>query len=97
MGSPEAALELVDVHAEYGARRVLQGVDLTLLPGEIVAMLGHNGAGKTTALRIAAGLKSPSRGTVGLFGRDIGRMTTSARARAGLSLVPKALEESFPP
>lgn len=59
-------------------------------------MLGHNGAGKTTALRIAAGLKSPSRGRVLLFGRDAKGLGAARRAGAGMALVPEGVSGLFP-
>jgi branched-chain amino acid transport system ATP-binding protein len=92
----EPALELDGVRASYGARTVLEGFSLSLAPGEIVALLGHNGAGKTTALRVAAGLKAPSAGKVRMLGRDVGRLNASARARSGLALVPEGVRGIFP-
>lgn len=58
------ALQMVGVHFSYGQNHVLQGVDLTLAPGEIGVLVGANGAGKSTLLSIVAGLLQPTKGTV---------------------------------
>lgn len=57
-------LTLRDIGLSYGERAILRGVDLSVAPGELVAVLGPSGSGKSTLLRIAAGLLRPSRGTV---------------------------------
>ena len=96
MASPEPALTLEGISAAYGPRPVIHDLSLSLAAGEVVAMLGHNGAGKTTALRIAAGLKSPSRGRVRLFGRDARGMSAARRAGAGMAFVPDGVRGLFP-
>lgn len=63
---------------------VLDGIDLTVAPGETVAITGRNGAGKTTLLRIAAGLLSPDEGTVRVSGLDPERRRTECQRRIGL-------------
>jgi iron(III) transport system ATP-binding protein len=63
------ALAFDDVHHAYGATRALRGVSLSILPGEVVALLGPSGCGKTSLLRIAAGLERPLAGTVVMNGR----------------------------
>ena len=93
--SESAALELRGIGAHYGPRTVLTGIDLAVLPGEIVALFGHNGAGKTTMLRVACGLKSASAGEVHLGGKKV-TGNASARARLGLSLVPEGVRGIFP-
>ena len=68
-GSVEVRLE--DLHRRYGDVRALDGLSLTLAPGELVALLGPSGCGKTTALRILAGLEEPTAGRVVVGGRDL--------------------------
>lgn len=74
-GGATPALALRDVAATYraagGDRPVLDGVELTLSPGELVAVLGANGSGKTTLLRVAAGALRPTHGSVRFLGRDL--------------------------
>lgn len=67
-------LELAGVWKRFGREWVLRDVNLSLRPGEVVALLGPNGVGKTTLLRVAATLTRPQRGTVRLFGRPAGRL-----------------------
>jgi len=84
-------LELVDVEAGYASARVLNGVSLTVGEGEVVALLGRNGMGKTTLLRTVCGLRPPARtaGTVRFRGTDIGALAAHDVARAGISIVPQ--------
>ena len=65
-----AAVSLDDITVDFGSVRALDGVDLTVAEGAIVAVLGHNGAGKTTAIRVAATLLRPTSGTVHIQGVD---------------------------
>jgi branched-chain amino acid transport system ATP-binding protein len=68
-------LELADVHTYYGAIQALKGISLNVREGEIVTLIGSNGAGKSTTLRSINGLQRPRQGTISFQGRDI---TTSA-------------------
>ncbi len=74
--------------ASYGSLQVLFGVDLSVDQGEILALLGTNGAGKSTVLRVMAGLMPPVAGQLLYDGRDISREDTVSRVRAGLVMVP---------
>jgi ABC-type branched-subunit amino acid transport system ATPase component len=65
-----AALDVHDLDFAYGAQQVLFGVSLTIAEGEIAALLGTNGAGKSTILRAVAGLDAPVAGSIELFGED---------------------------
>ena len=82
-------LQLNDVWAGYGRVSVLRGVDLTVPAGSAVALLGPNGAGKSTLLKVAAGHIRPTRGHVRLDDEPVGRWRPSARAKAGMSLIPE--------
>ena len=83
------ALRLTDLHSYYGKSHILQGVTLEVGPGEIVTLLGRNGAGKSTTLKSAVGLITPRQGRVELEGRDVTGQSAYRIAAAGLSLVPE--------
>src|SRR6185503_7828584 len=86
------ALELVDVSVSYGNRRALEAVSLQVGAGEIVTLLGANGAGKSTTLRAVSGLVRPARGRVLYDGRDVTRWPADVRVAAGLGHVPEGRE-----
>ncbi len=88
-------LEVEGVNCHYGKVHVLRDVSLTVQEGEIVSILGPNAAGKTTALRVIAGLKAPSAGTVRYRGENITPRNTFERVRRGLVLVPEG-RQIFP-
>jgi branched-chain amino acid transport system ATP-binding protein len=88
-------LELHDLDVAYGTRRALDGVSLRVGAGEIVTLLGANGAGKSTTLRTISGLVRAARGRIVYDGRDITRATPDAIVAAGLCHVPEA-REIFP-
>jgi len=73
----------------YGRRTVVKGVDLTLRSGEIVALLGRNGAGKTTIFQMIVGLVRPDGGGVYLDGANISAVPTHQRAGIGLTYLPQ--------
>ncbi|HSK94435.1 MAG TPA: ABC transporter ATP-binding protein [Candidatus Angelobacter sp.] len=89
------AVRLGGVTAGYraagGERRVLDGVDLAVRAGELVALLGPNGSGKTTLLRVIAGVLVPSRGSVELFGRPLVGWPRAQLARA-VAVLPQSTE-----
>ena len=80
----EPLIELRDVEMHYGPVRALAGVDLQVRPGELVAILGQNGAGKTTAISLMLGMRSPTAGRVRVFGREPG--DPEIRTRVGAML-----------
>jgi len=90
-----AVLELEDVAVSYGKRRALDGLTLSVAPGEIVTLLGANGAGKSTTLRAVSGLVRPARGRIRFEGRDISRVPADAIVAGGVSHVPEG-REIFP-
>jgi branched-chain amino acid transport system ATP-binding protein len=85
----DAALELRDVEAAYGPFRALFGLSLQVGVGEAVALLGSNGAGKTTVARVASGLVTPTSGRVLVGGRDMTGARTYEFARAGVAHAPE--------
>jgi len=82
-------LELADVRAGYGSIEVLHGVDLAVEEGSVFALLGPNGGGKSTALKVCAGLVAPTSGEVRLAGRDVRGISADARARLGVCTIPE--------
>jgi branched-chain amino acid transport system ATP-binding protein len=79
----------------YGRIRILDGVTLSLSAGEVVAVIGHNGMGKTTLLRTLLGFLKARAGTIHLAGRDITTAGTAKRCRLGLGYVPQG-RQIFP-
>ncbi|ARP86101.1 ABC transporter ATP-binding protein [Bordetella genomosp. 9] len=77
------------LHAHYGASHVLRGVDLHIGPGEAVGLLGRNGMGKTTLIRVLAGHLRCSAGRVRIAGGDRTHAPAHARARLGMAYVPE--------
>src|SRR5437870_8065231 len=78
-----------DLHAYYGRAHILQGVSLDARSGEVVALLGRNGAGKSTALKAIMGLVPPAAGDVSFAGHRIERLPPYRIARLGLGYVPE--------
>jgi len=81
--------EVRDVHVAYGSVTALRGISLEVREGEIVCLLGANGAGKSTTLRTVSGLLHPLRGEVLLRGHPIHRLSAEAIAKRGISHVPE--------
>ena len=86
---PSPLLELANVRASYGKIEVLHGVDLVVPEGSVVALLGPNGGGKTTTLKVASGQMSASSGCVHLAGRHVNGAPADALARMGLCTIPE--------
>ncbi len=82
-------LELDDLHVAYGDSHIVQGVSLRVGAGQLVAVLGRNGVGKTTLIRAVAGLTPAREGRVMLRGQDITREPAHAIAGRGIRLVPQ--------
>jgi putative ABC transport system ATP-binding protein len=81
MTETEALVQLTGVHKRYGETVGLAGVDLTIMPGESVAVMGPSGSGKSTLLNIVAGLDRPTSGTVRVHGEELNAMGEGALAR----------------
>ena len=82
-------LEVENIHTSYGLSRVLFGISLHVAQGEVVALLGRNGVGKTTTLRSIMGLTKPQSGSVRWKGKEIIGMQPFQIAQAGIGLVPE--------
>jgi branched-chain amino acid transport system ATP-binding protein len=85
----EPLLSVRDIHTFYGYSYVVQGVSLELRAGQVVAVLGRNGMGKTTLVRSIAGLTPPRRGEVRFQGEPLGGLSPYAIAQRGIALVPQ--------
>jgi branched-chain amino acid transport system ATP-binding protein len=86
-GSP--ALELKGVRAAYGRIEVLHGVDLVVPEGSVMALLGPNGGGKTTTLKVASGQMTPLTGCVHIGGRHVNGASADSLARIGVCTIPE--------
>jgi len=82
-------LELNDIHTYYGNIHALKGISLHIEAGEIVTLIGSNGAGKTTILRTIQGLLRPSQGRIIFEGNSLETLSTQAIVRLGLSQSPE--------
>jgi len=87
--SAQPILELEDVHTYYGSIQALKGVSLNVNQGEIVTLIGANGAGKSTTLRSINGLNSPRRGRIRFQGRDITYASAHDIVEQGISQSPE--------
>src|SRR5579862_5328733 len=83
------ALKLSNVHAFYGDSHILHGVGFSLEEGEVLALLGRNGAGKTTCISTIVGFVAPKQGDIGLFGEAIGGLSPERISRLVIGLVPQ--------
>jgi branched-chain amino acid transport system ATP-binding protein len=82
-------LEIEGVETRYGAIQALKGLDLEVRQGEIIALLGANGAGKSTTIKTITGLVKPNKGRIRFEGRDITACETEDIARMGIACVPE--------
>ena len=84
-----AALEIKGLHAWYGESHVLHGVDIVVQPGEVVTLLGRNGAGRTTMLRAIMGLTGTRKGSIKVNGVETIGMPTHRIAHLGIGYCPE--------
>ena len=89
------ALRVEGLASGYGRMRIVDSVSLSLSAGEVVALIGHNGMGKTTLLRTLLGQLTARAGSICLGGRDITREAPAVRSRLGLGYVPQG-RQIFP-
>ena len=87
MGSE--ALSLTNVHTFYGDSHILHGIGFSLRPGGVLALLGRNGAGKTTCISTIIGFLKPRDGEIRLFGENIVGLSPERISRLGIGLVPQ--------
>ena len=85
----EPVLELVGLSVNYGTVRAVSGIDLTVYRGRIAALIGSNGAGKTTILKGVTGLKTLDAGRVRFRGDDLANLQVDQIVAAGISMVPE--------
>jgi len=88
-GTAAPALELRDLHAWYGESHVLHGVNLVVQPGEVVTLLGRNGAGRTTTLRAILGLTGPRSGSIRVNGQEAIHTPAHRVAHLGIGYCPE--------
>ena len=84
-----AMLDIKDINVYYGAIHAIKGISLEVNEGEIVTLIGANGAGKSTTLRTISGLLKPKTGTINFLGNDIAGMSAHKIVREGISQVPE--------
>ena len=87
--SPEVILELEDVHTYYGAIQALKGISIEVREGEIVTLIGANGAGKSTTLRSINGLNRPRRGKIRFKGEEITNRPAHEIVKLGIAQSPE--------
>ncbi|MEJ8851635.1 ABC transporter ATP-binding protein [Variovorax rhizosphaerae] len=83
------ALEIKDLHAWYGESHVLHGVDMVVQPGEVVTLLGRNGAGRTTTMRAVLGLTGSRKGSIKVHGTETVGLPTHKIAHLGIGYCPE--------
>ena len=82
-------LEVKDLHAFYGKSHILHGVSLDVNEGELVTLLGRNGAGKSTTIRSLMGLMKSMKGSVKMFGKEVAGWAPFRIAASGVGYVPE--------
>lgn len=82
-------LEVRGLQVAYGGIQAVKGIDMHIAPGELVALIGSNGAGKTTALKTLAGLLHPAGGQIAYDGKSLNNVAAHRRVSMGIALVPE--------
>src|SRR5207244_12616038 len=88
--TPTPLLSVRDLLVRYGQVEALHGVSLDVYPGEIVALIGSNGAGKSTTLRAISGMIRAQSGSVVFNGQDVSNLRSDQIVRRGLAHIPEA-------
>ena len=83
------AIQLKDVHTWYGESHILHGIHIDVMPGEVVTLLGRNGAGRTTTLRAIMGLVGKRTGSIQVNGQETVRLASHHIARLGVGYCPE--------
>ena len=91
----EVILTALKLRSGYGGKPVLQGIDMDVREGEIVAVIGRNGVGKSTLMRTLIGLLPPTEGAIVFKGQDVSSLVAHRRARLGIGYVPQG-RDVFP-
>jgi branched-chain amino acid transport system ATP-binding protein len=91
----EAVLSARGLRSGYGGKPVLQGVDIDVRPGEIVAIIGRNGVGKSTLMKTLVGLLTVTAGSIRFSGQQVEQLAAHKRARRGIGYVPQG-RDVFP-
>jgi urea ABC transporter ATP-binding protein UrtE len=91
----EVILTALKLRSGYGGKPVLQGIDMDVREGEIVAVIGRNGVGKSTLMRTLIGLLPPTEGSIVFNGQDVSSLVAHRRARLGIGYVPQG-RDVFP-
>ena len=86
---PDGLLEVTDLHTFYGNIEALKGISMTVEEGEVVTLIGSNGAGKSTTLRSISGLTPPRQGSIRFDGTEIGEVPPQEIVQMGISLSPE--------
>lgn len=88
-------LEIENLTLKYGQSQILNGISMTAKPGQVTAVMGTNGVGKTSLLKAIAGRHPYDKGTIRLDGKELNHLTAFGAARAGIAYVPQG-REVFP-
>jgi len=87
--SGQILLDVKDLHVSYGAIRAIKGISFDVREGEIVTLIGSNGAGKSTTLRTISGLLKPTSGSITFAGQNLLSLSADNIVKAGIAHVPE--------
>uniref|UniRef100_A0A7C4WBX0 ABC transporter ATP-binding protein n=1 Tax=Fervidobacterium pennivorans TaxID=93466 RepID=A0A7C4WBX0_FERPE len=82
-------LEILDLHVHYGGIHAIKGISMKVEEGQIISLIGANGAGKSTTLRTVCGLKEATRGSIKYKGVELTKLDTSEIVKLGVTMVPE--------